>query len=225
MTSSAPRTAEALQPPATRRIRPIMFAGVVATALVFAASAPELPADVGADALRDHYAANADAITMYALFGTLAAAAILLVSAHLRELFSGARPAWLSDAVFGAGLLSATWLLVSMAFAAMPVLDGARYTGSDAMVAASFALALTGDTLAVTSLVIKAVLLIGTGVLVLRTRRLGAWFGWLSVVLGVLCAAALLPIPGVLYGGIFGFALWPLLLSVAEVIAALRSRR
>ncbi|ACZ32324.1 hypothetical protein Xcel_3324 [Xylanimonas cellulosilytica DSM 15894] len=220
---SEARTAEGVAP--RHRIRPVAFAGVLVTVFLFAANPPEAPADPTADALRTFYEANVDAITFYALSGALAAAALVLVAAHLRAMFAAARPTWLPDAVFGAGLLSAAWLLVSMAFAALPVLDGARFQPADAMVEAFFAIGLAGDTLAVTTLVIKAILLVGTGVLVLRTRRLGAWFGWLSVVLGALCAAALLPLPGVFYGGMFGFALWPSFLTVAEVVTAMRARR
>lgn len=213
--------------PRVRRFDPLAVSGALFTIAMFAASAPEDPASTTAEGLREHLATSGGAWQTYAILMAVSAAVLVVFLAHLRAVLVPAsratgRATALPDAAFGAGLLVGAWLLASAgltAVAAVADLD----TIDDTTLLSWWGLGEAGDMIGLAVFTMKGLVMVAAGVAVLRTRALGAWLGWLSIALGVLTWAALF-IPPVFYAGIFGFALWPLAVSIALIVRGLGRR-
>jgi hypothetical protein len=189
------------------------------TIFAFAATAPADPPDTSAQGLREHLSHTADAWQTYAVLMALGAALLVVFTSHLRTvLVAGVRPtdrgAALPDIAFGAGLLTAGSLLVSAGFTAVGVSEISDR--SDVALEALWSLGEAGDMVGVAAFTMKGLLMLTAGITALRTGVLGAWCGWLSVLLGLLTWLAIVATP-VFYVGIFAFALWPLVVSIAIV--------
>jgi hypothetical protein len=73
--------------------------------------------------------------------------------------------------------------------------------------------------------------MLAVGVAAIATRFLPRWLGWLSVVFGAMAVGGGLgvvpnPVTDALwYGGLIGFALWPLPVGITLIVQAVRRRR
>jgi hypothetical protein len=195
------------------------------TALAFAASPPADPASTTAAGLREHLATSAGPWQTYAVLLAVCSAVMAVFSAHLRTVLVGAarrtgRGAALPDIAFGSGLLVAGWLMLSAGFTGAAAFGDLDQT-SDVVLEALWSLGAAADMVGVAAFTVKGLLMVVTAIVVLRSGALGAWIGWLSLLLGVVTWAAIL-VPALFYAGIFAFALWPLAVSVALLV---RGRR
>ena len=127
------------------------------------------------------------------------------------------------DVAFGAGLLAAAWLMVSAGFTAVAAFADLDVVDDTALVSL-WSLGDAGDMVGLAAFTVKGLLMLATGIAVLRTRVLGAWLGWLSVALGVLTWVALVGARTCSTSGLFAFALWPLAISIALVARGLGRR-
>jgi hypothetical protein len=222
--SASTRTAARTQ---RRRIDILALSGAAATLLAFVASAPDGPADVSAAGLREHLATAGGAWQTYAILMACAGAVLVVFFAHLRTvLVAGARSTGkattLPDTAFGAGLIAATWLIVSAGCTAAVVV-GDPTMHNDITLLSYWSLGDAADMIGVAAFTVKGLAMIAVGVAVVRTRVLGSWVGWLSIALGAVTWTALF-VPTMLYAGIFAFPLWPLTISIALLARGLRRR-
>jgi hypothetical protein len=154
---------------------------------------------------------------------------VILLS-HLRTLMARAGRTVLADVAFGSGLLCAAWLLISGAFHAASTLDGIEGR-PDPMVLGFYGFMSVGDTIGSAATYAKGACLLAVGIAAVRTRFLPRWLGWLSGLFGAMAIGGGLgfvenPVTGALwYGGLIGFALWPLPVSIALLTKAIRARR
>jgi hypothetical protein len=200
--------------------------------LSLAVSVPETPETLTAASARAYFTDNAMELKIFAASLAASAMLLLVLVAQLRALIARAEQGrgFLADVVPGAGGLIAVWLLVSAAFHGVAAFDGVDGR-PDELVLAYFGLMTSGDTLGVVSTFAKGALMLAVGLAALRTRFLPRWLGWLSVVLGAMAVgggfgAAGDPVTGALwYGGLLGFAIWPLLVATTLIVKALRARR
>ncbi len=198
-----------------RRFDPLCLSGLAVTLLAFAASAPEDPTDTSAAGLRAFLADDAGPWQVYAILMAVTAAVLVVFVAHLRSVLvaaSGRGGAWI-DAAFGAGILTAGWLLLSAGLTGLPAFAEVGEL-SDVTLVSYWGLGAAADMVGVAAFTVKGLCMAGVAVAVLRTGALAAWIGWLSLLLGLLTWAALV-VPPLFYVGIFAFALWPLAVSVA----------
>ena len=73
----------------------------------------------------------------------------------------------------------------------------------------------------VAAFTVKGLCMVAVGLAVLRSGAMGAWIGWLSLLLGRLTWSALV-VPAVFFVGIFASALWRLAVSIALLARGLR---
>jgi hypothetical protein len=203
------------------RFDPLVLSGLVATLVAFAASAPADPSDTSAAGLRAHLADHAGAWQLYAVLMAVSAAVLVVFVAHLRSVLVPAvrapgRSTALPDVAFAAGILVAGWLVLSAGFTALPAFADVP-TLSDATLVSYWGLGEAADMVGVAAFTVKGLCMVAVGLVLLRSGLLGAWIGWLSLLLGALTWLAL-ALPALLYAGIFGFALWPLSVSIALVV-------
>jgi hypothetical protein len=202
----------------TRRSRRITFgafSGALVTALLFAAWAPDPATDTSPVGLREYLAASGDALQVYSLLLAVAATAVMLFSAHLRGLLRRASDdaGYGADFVFGGGVLCSVWLLIAAGFnGALAFSDFAAL--DDTLLVSYWGLGAVGDMVGTAAFTIKGAVMVAASLVILRTRALAAWAGWLGIAFGVLTWAAL-AIDPLFYAGIFAFALWPLAISIA----------
>ena len=203
--------------------RPIgtAVAGIALTALSVAVSAPEYPEELTAASAREYVVANSDALLRFGM--SMAGCAVLLVVllAYLRQRMTGV----LRDVVFGSGLLVSVWLLVTGAFHASAALDIDRADWKpDEMFLQTIGLQIAGDSIGSASTYAKGALMLAAGIAAIRTRFLPRWLGWLSVLLGGMAVGAGLGVvenpvtPVLFYGGLLGFAIWPLIVGVTILV-------
>jgi hypothetical protein len=149
---------------------------------------------------------------------------LVILLAHLRSRMTGS----LRDVAFGSGLLVSVWLLVSGALHASAPLDGLDGK-PDEMMLSAVGLQIAGDTIGSAATYAKGALMLAVGLAAVRTRSLPRWLGWLSIVLGAMAVGGGLGIvdnpvtPALWYGGLIGFAVWPLLVGVTLIVKALRT--
>ena len=215
--ASAPADAPMRQSP-PRRITFGAFSGAIVTVLLFAAWAPDPATDTSPGGLREYLEASGAALQVYSLLLAGAATALVLFSAHLRGVLrrvSGG-VGYGADFVFGGGILCSAWLLIAagftgtIAFSDVAALD-------DTLLVSYWGLGAVGDMVGVAAFIIKGAVMVAASLVILRTRALAAWAGWLGLAFGVLTWAAL-AIGPLFYAGIFAFALWPLAISIAVLL-------
>ncbi|MHA6694734.1 hypothetical protein [Homoserinimonas sp. A520] len=202
-------------PRSKRRITFGAFSGALVTALLFAAWAPDPATDTSPAGLREYLEASGDALQVYSLLLAVAATAVAFFSAHLRGVLrrASADTGYGADFVFGGGVLCAAWLLIaagftgSLAFSDFAALD-------DTLLISYWGLGAVGDMVGTAAFVVKGAVMVAASLVILRTRALAAWVGWLGLAFGALTWAALAVDP-LFYAGIFAFALWPLAISIA----------
>jgi hypothetical protein len=215
---SATTPARAETPPRSaprRRVTFGAFSGALVTVLLFAAWAPDPATDTSPEGLREYLEASGGALQVYSLLLAVAATAVVLFSAHLRDLLRRATEAagYAADFVFGGGVLCAVWLLIAggftgtLAFSDVASLD-------DALLVSYWGLGAVGDMVGTAAFIAKGAVMVTASLVILRTRALAAWVGWLGLAFGILTWAALAVGP-LFYAGIFAFALWPLAVSIA----------
>ena len=223
-TRTDPMTTDLTGPTRSRRLDPLALSGVALTVVAFTATAPADPADTSAAGRREHLSTAAGAWQVYAVLMAVSAAILVVFTAHLRTVLVAAVRATgpgaaLPDLAFGAGLLAAGWLMMSAGFTGVAAADIADR--SDVALEALWSLGAAGDMVGVAAFAAKGLLMVTVGITVLRTSVLGAWLGWLSVLLGVLTWLAIGVAP-LFYAGIFAFALWPLVVSVSLLVSGWR---
>jgi hypothetical protein len=219
-------------PEVTTAPRPGLLAaasGIGLTVAMFGVSAPETPAEFTAESARAYLTDNAAQLRTFGF--AMAGSAVLLVVllAHLRTLIARTHGS-LADVAFGSGLLCAVWLLVSGAMHASAAMDGVEGT-PDAGVISFTTMMTLGDTVGAVSTYAKGACLLAVGVAAVRTRFLPRWLGWLSIALGAMAVGGGLGVvdnpvtPALWYGGLIGFAVWPLVVGVVLAVRAVRARR
>lgn len=208
------------------------LAGVAVTLLSLVATPPEGPETLTAAAIRAWVEQHESTLRTYGAVMALTALAVLLFISHLRELMRVEDPdrAHLGDIAYGSAVICAVWLLVSGTTTSVIAFD--LESLSDEMVVQYYGLAGVGDMLGTIALVFKAALLISVSLVAARTGFLPRWLSWTGLVLGVLTFGGIIGAftdatiaGGLMYAGLFAFALWPLPVGICLTIRALRARR
>jgi hypothetical protein len=118
---------------------------------------------------------------------------------------------------FGAGIASTVFLTVAIMLFTAPIIaahDAAHTAGSAPLDPGIYRLGQDlGYMIWVASAVVGALAVWATSAVVLKTGILPRWFGWLGIVVGVVCLAAILFFP------IFAYGLW---IALAGILLALR---
>jgi len=206
--------------------------GIVVTLLAFGVNVPELPDTVTAESARAYLVDNAGALEVFGMSMAASAALLMVLLGQVRAMIAQAENGrgFLADVAFGGGVLTAVWLLVTGAFHAATVFDGVDGLPAE-LVTSYYGLMSVGDTLGSASTYAKGVLMLAVGVAAIRTRALPRWLGWLSVVLGAMAVLGGLGVvenpvtPALWYGGLIGFAVWPMLVGITLIVKAIKHRR
>jgi hypothetical protein len=215
-------TLDAPAPTATAT-RPIgtALAGIALTTVSVAVSTPEYPAELTPATAREYVIANSDALLRFGMASAACTVLLVVLLAYLRQRMTGA----LRDVVFGSGLLVSVWMLLTGAFHASAPLDIDRAEWKpDEMFLQTIGLQIAGDSIGATSTYAKGALMLAVGIAAIRTRFLPRWLGWLSAVLGGMAVGAGLGVvenpvtPVLFYGGLLGFAIWPLIVGITILI-------
>jgi hypothetical protein len=191
---------------------------VVLLIVSFAVAGEPPDADEPVQDIVDHYADNKDAIWAGTLIGGLAVLSLLSFGAYLRKLFSAAEPP-------GHGMLSP---LVLTGAAIMAVGAGLDMTISVALAeavdnndtpfdpAAVQALQALWDNDFVPVAIGVEVLLLSSGLSIVKYGALPKWLGWAAIVIGIV---GLTPV------GFVAFPLGGIWVIVVSILAAVRARR
>jgi hypothetical protein len=207
-TSGAPMSGDA-----TTRIGPLMGVAFFVLAIAgFLISGEPPDAKESVPDVVDFYVSNAGGVMLGAAVSVLASTCLVFFSAHLRRVLGGdeADGGLLPRAAFAGGLIVAIAIAVdrTMLFAVAATADDIDPLGVQALNA------LYGNDFLPFALGMQ-VLLLASGISVIRTRSLPRWLGWTAVALG---AVAVSP-AGVV--SVVGGGLWILAVSV---VLGLRSR-
>jgi hypothetical protein len=152
---------------------------------------------------------NASTVYLAGYLGTLSAFFLLWFAGSLRSVLksAGAPGDPLADIAFGGGV--ATAVLMAVAYAGFGVLSERATSAAGVGPDAAIATIDTWGSLNGVALPIACAALIGaTGLALLHSKLLPAWFGWISVIL------ALLLLTPVSYALLTGFLVWLVVLSV-----------
>ena len=222
-------------PPATTRVNDQLTLAIVGiSALVLSASlwvsAPE-PPEPGASAarIRSFIEANLHQTTLAVTAAAIGFGALILLTVGLWRLVAarGDGQSFAAVSMLVSGALSALWLGVTGAVDLIPVVaanDAGKLSAySDQTLLTLDLIDRFGETFGDVSTVPRGLFLICAGWLIVRHRLLPRWTGYLALVIG---AASLI---GIVVVGLFGFALWILIIGVASTVMLLaqwkRSRR
>ncbi len=197
-----------------RRLTFGALSGALVTVLLFAAWSPDPATNTSPDGLRDYLEASGGALQLYSLLLAAAATAVVLFSAHLRGVLRRAseNAAYGADFVFGGLLLCAAWLLIAAGFTGTFAFSDAASL-DDTLLVSYWGLGAVGDMVGTAAFIVKGAVMVAASVVILRTRALATWSGWLGLAFGALTWAALAVGP-LFYAGIFAFALWPVAISI-----------
>lgn len=196
---------------------------------MFGVNAPETPAEVTAESARGYFTENAAGLRTFGFLMAASAVLLVILLSQLRTLMTLAGRPLAADIAFGSGILCAVWLLASGAMHASAALDGVDGV-PDGGVLSFYTMMTLGDTFGSVATYAKGACMLAVGLAALRTRFLPRWLGWLSVVLGFMAIGGGLGVvdnpvtPALWYGGLIGFAVWPLPVSIALLVKALRER-
>ena len=187
----------------------VVFIVLAIVSIVLGGEPPE--AKDGAQKVVDHYADDKDAIQASALISTVAAAALVFFFGYVRKVLRAAEGAngMLSLVSFvGAAILAVAIAIDStIAFALAEQADDIDPVAAQALQAlwdndwAPFALG-------------SIVLMLATGLSIVRHGALPKWLGWIAIVLGVI---SMTPVGFI---GFLGSALWVLIVSVMLTLRA-----
>ena len=179
---------------------------VVLAIITIAISGGEPPeAKEGAQKIVDHYVDNKDEIQISALISIIAAAALIFFFGYLRKVLRAAEGehGMLSLVAFGGSLILATAIAIdsTISFALSEAAD-------DIDPAAAQALQALWDNDWMPFALGTAVLLLASGLSIVRHGALPKWLGWIAIVLGVI---GMTPIGFVAF---LGAAVWVVIVSV-----------
>lgn len=230
-------------PSATTRVHDRATLAVVGiSALVLSATlwveTPE-PPDPGAPGaqIRSFIEANLDQTALAVVAATVGFGALLLVTVGLWRLVAARRDGQSFAAVMllVSGSLSALWLGFSATVDLIPVVaadDAGKLSDYGDQTLLTLDLVDTlGETFGDISTVPRGFFLICAGMLIVRHRVLPRWTGHLALVVGAASLIGILSTPldgGIAVSflvGLFGFALWILIVGVASLVLLLQQAR
>jgi hypothetical protein len=215
-------TIEAPAPTTTTR-RPIGtgVAAIGLTVLAFAFSVPDYPENITAQVAREYLTSNSQAFVLFGMASAASSVLLVVLAAFLRQRMTGT----LRDVAFGSGLLVSVWMFLTGAFNASVGLDLTRAQSQpDEMYLNALGLQLAGDSLGSAATYAKGAFLLAVGIAAVKSRVLPKWLGWLSLVFGTMAVGAGLGVVGnsvsqvLFYGGLLGFAIWPLIVGVTVLV-------
>jgi hypothetical protein len=187
----------------------VVFVVLMVAGFVIAGSSPDPDAGSAKIARYLHDSSNYDK-NVAAFFVLLAAMLFLLgfFAALRSRLGQAGRSSGAGDLAFGAGVACTVFLVLAIALFVAPLIaahDAPRHVLEPGIYRLTQDL---GYMIWVASVVVASLAVWATAAVTLQTRALPRWFGWFSVVIGVICLFAIFFFP------ILIFWLWVLVASI-----------
>ncbi len=231
-------------PPLTGRSVTRLYGAVAGssalTLVSFFASGPDAPDEGAAGGTVRRWAEdNASAIGVGVLGYALAALGIILLTVSLRRLLIEVqgRAGFRVDLATVAGALTATWLMMQAAVAAVPLVaaddDGKLTHLSDSTLETLELFNHLGETFSDVGIIVpQSLFVLAVSASIVSSKALPKWLGHLGLLIGAaglaslpLIAFNLGPLAVLFFVALFGFVLWQLCLLLTSLVRLVKARR